>query len=395
MAEVKISDLTPKGSNLIATDLLVISEDVGGGLYETKSITGDEVLNAVAKTAVAVRNQTGATIYKGTIVYISGTSGGKALISKAKADSEATSSKTLGVVTADIANNANGNVLTNGLLTLLDTRTTATHPFTTVTLAIGDDLYLSPITAGYVTNVKPIAPNNLVSIGKVLETSATTGQILYSVVNGYELGELHDVDTTGAVTGNVLALDGSVWKPTAIARNGSGINSFILPKSVNFPNGLVNSSILANNFSNILQTANRITAYPFIPSQTITSTALIVRCAIGVAAALGRVLIYSDLNGEPDTRLYESANLDCSTAGDKTITTAFTFTAGTTYWLAFHSSGAQTMLGIAPTNMISVWANSTTQYNHYYRTFTFGSSPSPLLPDTYNSGTITNISIKL
>jgi hypothetical protein len=213
MAEVKISDLTPKRSNLIATDLLVISEDIGGGLYETKSITGDEVLNAVAKTAVAVRNTTGATIYKGTIVYISGTSGGKALISKAKADSEVTSSKTLGVVTANIANNANGNVLTNGLLTLLDTRTTATNPFTTVTLAIGDDLYLSPITAGFVTNVKPIAPNNLVSIGKVLETSATTGQILYSIVNGYELGELHDVDTTGAIDGNILGLTGGIWKP--------------------------------------------------------------------------------------------------------------------------------------------------------------------------------------
>lgn len=216
MAEIKISDLTPKGANLIATDLLVISEDIGGGLYETKSITGDEVLNAVAKTAVAVRNQTGETIYKGTIVYISGTSGGKALISKAKADAEITSSKTLGVVTADIANNANGNVLTNGLLTLLDTRTTATHPFTADTLVIGDDLYLSPTNAGYVTNVKPIAPNNLVNIGKVLETSGTTGQILYAIVNGYELGELHDVDTTGAVSGNVLALNGGIWKPSNV-----------------------------------------------------------------------------------------------------------------------------------------------------------------------------------
>jgi hypothetical protein len=228
MAEIKISDLTPKGANLIATDLLVVSEDIGDGLYETKSITGDEVLNAVAKTAVAVRNTTGATIYKGTIVYISGTSGGKALISKAKADAEMTSSKTLGVVTADIANNANGNVLTNGLLTLLDTRTTATHPFTTDTLVIGDDLYLSPTTAGYVTNVKPIAPNNLVNIGKVLETSATTGQILYAIVNGYELGELHDVDTTGAISGDVLALDGSVWKPTAIS---SGITIGTTPIS--------------------------------------------------------------------------------------------------------------------------------------------------------------------
>ena len=216
MAEIKISDLTPKGANLSVTDLLVISEDIGGGLYETKSITGDEILNAVAKTAVAVRNQTGATIYKGTIVYISGASGGKALISKAQANSEATSSKTLGVVTSDIANNANGNVLTNGLLTDLDTRTTATNPFTADTLAIGDDLYLSPTNAGYVTNVKPIAPNNLVNIGKVLETSGTTGQILYAIVNGYELGELHDVNTVGAVSGDSLAFDGTVWKPIPI-----------------------------------------------------------------------------------------------------------------------------------------------------------------------------------
>ena len=216
MAEIKISDLTPKGANLAATDLLVISEDVGGGLYETKSITGDEVLSAVAQASVAVRNQTGATIYKGTIVYISGTSGGKALISKAQAYSEITSSKTLGVVTADIANNANGNVLTNGLLTDLDTRTTATNPFTTDTLVIGDDLYLSATTAGYITNVKPISPNHLVNIGKVLETSGTTGQILYSIVNGYELGELHDVNTTGAVSGDSLAFDGTVWKPIPI-----------------------------------------------------------------------------------------------------------------------------------------------------------------------------------
>jgi hypothetical protein len=218
MAELKISDLNPKGENIAATDLFVISQDMGGGVYETKSITGDEILGAVSPTAVAVRNTTGATIYKGTIVYISGTSGGKALISKAKADIEATSSKTLGVVQANIANNANGNVLTSGLLVGLDTRTTATNPFTSDTLVIGDNIYLSPTTAGYITNVKPIAPNNMVSIGKVLETSGTTGQILYEIINGFELGELHDVNTTGAATNDVLSLfaDG-VWKPKAIS----------------------------------------------------------------------------------------------------------------------------------------------------------------------------------
>ena len=218
MAEIKISDLIPKGENIAATDLFVISQDMGGGVYETKSITGDEILGAVSPTAVEVRNQSGATIYKGTIVYISSASGGKALISKAQADTEATSSKTLGVVQADIANNANGNVLTNGLLVGLDTRTTATHPFTTDTLAIGDNIYLSPITAGYITNVKPIAPNNMVSVGKVLDTSSTDGKILYEIINGFEIGELHDVNTTGAMTDDVLSLfaDG-VWKPKAIS----------------------------------------------------------------------------------------------------------------------------------------------------------------------------------
>jgi len=217
MAEIKISDLTPKGENIAATDLFVISQDMGGGVYETKSITGDEILGAVSPTTVAVRNQTGATIYKGTIVYISGTSGGKALISKAQANAEATSTKTLGVVEANIANNANGNVLTNGLLVGLDTRTTATNPFTSDTLVIGDNIYLSPTTAGYITNVKPIAPNHMVSVGKVLDVSSTDGKILYEIINGFELGELHDVNTTGAATNDVLSLfaDG-VWKPKTI-----------------------------------------------------------------------------------------------------------------------------------------------------------------------------------
>lgn len=41
-----------------------------------------------------------------------------------------------------------------------------------------------------------------------------------AVFDALELSKLHDVDTTGAVTGNVLALDGSVWKPTTISSGG-------------------------------------------------------------------------------------------------------------------------------------------------------------------------------
>ena len=43
MAEKKISQLTAKGAALAQTDLLVISEDAGGGVYNTKSVTGANI----------------------------------------------------------------------------------------------------------------------------------------------------------------------------------------------------------------------------------------------------------------------------------------------------------------------------------------------------------------
>jgi len=43
MANKKISELTPKGSALSATDLLEVSVDAGGGTYTTASITGQEI----------------------------------------------------------------------------------------------------------------------------------------------------------------------------------------------------------------------------------------------------------------------------------------------------------------------------------------------------------------
>lgn len=43
MANKKISELTPKGSALSATDLLEVSVDAGGGTYTTASVTGTNI----------------------------------------------------------------------------------------------------------------------------------------------------------------------------------------------------------------------------------------------------------------------------------------------------------------------------------------------------------------
>lgn len=45
MANVKISQLTAKGSNLVASDRLAIAQDDGGGVFSSKYVLGSEIHN--------------------------------------------------------------------------------------------------------------------------------------------------------------------------------------------------------------------------------------------------------------------------------------------------------------------------------------------------------------
>lgn len=165
------------------------------------------------------RNSTGSTLYQGTIIYISGSTGNRPNYVKAQANSEATSAGTFGVILADIPNNSDGYAVTIGTIDNLDTRSIATHPFTSDTLADGDTIYLSPTTAGYITNVKPYAPSHLVYVGKVVRTSPTNGVIVYRIQNGYELDEIHDVaaQTPSDNDGLFFESSTSLWKNKSIS----------------------------------------------------------------------------------------------------------------------------------------------------------------------------------
>lgn len=160
------------------------------------------------------RNSTGSTLRKGTIISISGSTGNRPNFVKAQANTEATSAGTFGVIVNDIPNNSDGYALTIGTLETLDTRSNAPFPFTTDTLADGDTLYLSPTNAGYVTNVKPSAPNHLVYIGKVVRTTPNLGTIVYRIQNGYELEELHNVAISSLADNDILQYESStqLWK---------------------------------------------------------------------------------------------------------------------------------------------------------------------------------------
>ena len=89
---------------------------------------------------------------------------------------------------------------------------------------------------------------------------------------------------------------------------------------------------------------NRIDLYPFVPRATLTIDALGVNCTTAIAAALGKILVYSaDALGRPDTLLVETATVDLSTTGNKTAAAGLTLRQGRTYWLGIRHSANPTL----------------------------------------------------
>lgn len=181
----------------------------------TQYIAGDGSLIAFPVAGQAgtlvrqVRNETGSTLTKGTVVYINGASGNKALVSRALASADATSAQTFGVVQADIPTNNNGYVVVKGDLIGLDTSA----------YVDGTQLYLSGSVAGTYTSTKPVAPIHMVYVAVVTRQHATQGQIEVSIQNGYELDELHDVLIVSKTNKDVISYDNvsGLWKNKQLA----------------------------------------------------------------------------------------------------------------------------------------------------------------------------------
>jgi hypothetical protein len=144
---------------------------------------------------------------KGQVVYISSANGTHALVSLSDADTEATSSKTLGFLEQDLVNNADGYVITEGLLDDVDT----------ASATAGQSVWLSSTAGGYVFGAPPAEPAHSVYLGIVILANANTGQILVKVQNGYELDELHDVSAGSPSNGNLLIYNSStgLWTKSA------------------------------------------------------------------------------------------------------------------------------------------------------------------------------------
>jgi hypothetical protein len=203
---------------------------------------GTAVDLAVSQTSPAsvlveqVRNTTGATLTKGTAVYISGATGQIPTVSKAIATGDSTSAQTLGLITSDLANNSNGYVTIIGLISNLNTSA----------YTDGAQLYLSPTTAGTLTATKPYAPDHLVYVAVVAHAHPTQGKLLVKVQNGYELDELHNVSAQSPTTGQTIVWNGStsLWEKNTVSLT-AGVNG-TLPVA-NGGTGVTTSTGSGNN----------------------------------------------------------------------------------------------------------------------------------------------------
>lgn len=187
---------------------------VTGAGTTAQYIRGDGTLATLPSTSDAVNlitevyNETGATLTKGTVVYINGGHGNLPTVTKAIATGDATSAQTFGIVRTDITNMNNGYVIQVGLISDLDTQA----------FADGTQLYLSSTTAGAYTSTKQYAPNHLVYIGVVVRAHPTQGTIQIKIQNGYEMDELHNVSaqTPSDNDGLFYETSTSLWKNKSI-----------------------------------------------------------------------------------------------------------------------------------------------------------------------------------
>lgn len=165
----------------------------------------------IAATASTLQHavKAGEAMTKGQAIYVSSADGTNMIVSKASNVTEATSSKTMGLIIQNLALNGQGTVITEGLLAGLNTSSaTAGDP---VWLGTNGNLIYGLIN-------KPAAPAHLVFIGIVTRANVSNGEIFVRVQNGFELQELHNVSITSVTGGNQLEYDSAdlLWKNVKI-----------------------------------------------------------------------------------------------------------------------------------------------------------------------------------
>lgn len=300
----------------------------------------------------------GENISIGHAVYTYSANGTNIIVKKASNDTESTSSKTLGLLKTSGVLNDQRVVITEGLISGLDTSTAT----------VGDAVWLG--TAGdliYGISNKPVAPAHLVYLGVVTRVNNSNGEIFVKVQNGFEIDELHDVSVTGRADNYVLGYVSS-----------TGLHMF---KSIITWLGFTPENII-NKSTSVTTDSSSDTKYPSVKSVYDWSTGLFVQKNSTIVSATKTKITYdskglvtggldattADIADSTNKRYVTDAqlvvvgNTSGTNTGDETTSTIKTKLGITT--LSGSNTGDQDLSGLQPldSDLTAIAALTTTSY---------------------------------
>ncbi len=377
-------DTTPA---TVPTTVGTMSWDDGDGVPTVALKGGNVNLQVGTQEYARVYNDSGTTLTKGQAVYISGAQGNRVAVRLARANVEATSFGTIGLVAETMANGAEGFIIVSGALYKLDT----------TGLTAGATVYVSPTTAGAITTTKPQAPDQLVVVGWVERVDNIVGSIYVKIDNGYEIDELHDVQITSPQSGNLLIYDATttptgVWK-NANLTDGTGITITEGAGSVTIANAGVTQATAGTGISVSAGTGN-VTITNTAPDQTVSLSA-----GTGISTS-GTYPNFTITNTAPDQTVsltgagtttisgtYPNFTITSDDQFDGTVTSV-DLTAGTGISVSggpITSSGSITVTNTAPDQVVAISAGTGISVSGTYPNFTVtNTSPS-------SGGTVTSV----
>ena len=187
------------------------------------------------------------------------------------------------------------------------------------------------------TNITTINNATILNSGNInLQTPLVSGTSIKTINSTTILGSGNIAVQDTLVSGtNIKTINSTTLLGSGDLSLPTGVHILTKPVSGRTYSVRTNGAALTTNTTSSM---NSIALYPFIPANSLTISKLEVSIASLTLGGLIKILVYSDLNGVPSSKLIESTSLDCSTTGTKPFTTSYTFNAGTVYWLGTFSN---------------------------------------------------------
>jgi hypothetical protein len=239
-AWVNVAASTVGATNLDGLSDVVVTSPLQfqGLMYD-----GTNWVNSNIPDTYLVRNNTGSTILKGTLVGAVGAepSGRIDVAPFEVTGTENSELRAMGIVTSNISSGVNGAVMSFGTLTGLDTRgdTASALAVGDETWAAGDILFAHPTVAGKLTNIKP---QHDLAVAFITVRHASAGQIAIRIIpSNNHLEWMHDVSLVDKTSGDFLKYNGTLWVNDQINLGtdtvGNYVESLVAGTGVTLTNG--------------------------------------------------------------------------------------------------------------------------------------------------------------